>query len=142
MFTFVSVRVCRTTLGRAHPAHTANSSVRPSCPGRVPLSTRATTTHRPRGTSGLPPGDTRTTRPRPAEGPGPGGITSLLPRAAGGTTTSPCPPGTAGTTTPPGHRLVNSATARRPSLQGKDMFTLSDCDSESEVPQQMGSLEI
>ena len=125
MLMFISARVCRTTLGRGRPVRTASSSVRPSCPGRAPPSTTATTTRRPRGTSGRPHGGcTRgTTRRRPAEGLGPAATMSLLHRAAGVTTTNHCPRGTAGTTTPPGRHLVSSATARRPSRPGKGLFT-------------------
>ena len=113
--------MCRTTLGRGHPVRTASSSVQLSYPGRARRSTTATTTRPPRGTSGRPPGGcTRgTTRPRPEEDPGPAATMNLLPRAAGGMTMSRCPRGTAGTTTPPGRRLVSSATARHPSLPGK-----------------------
>ena len=130
----ISAHVYRTTLGRGRPVRIASSSAQPSCPGRVPQSTKATTTRRPRGTSGRPPGGcTRgTTRPQPAaeEGPGPAATMSLLPRAAGVTTTNRCPPGTAGTTTPPGRRLVSSATARRPSRPGKGSFTPIENDTE------------
>ena len=124
---FISARVCRTTLGRGRTVRTASSSVQTSCRGRARRSTTATTTRRPHGTSGHPPGGcTRgTTQPRPAaeEGPAPAATMSLLPRAAGDTTTSRSPRGTAGTTTPPGHLLVSSATARRPSRPGKGSFT-------------------
>ena len=119
----ISAHVCRTTLGRGRPAR---SSVRPSCLGRAPRSTIATTTRRPRGTSGRPPGGcTRgTTRPRPVEeGLGLAATMSLLPREAEGTTTNRCPQGTAGTTTPPGRLLVSSATAKLPSHPGKGLFT-------------------
>ena len=121
----ISAHVYRTTLGRGRPVRIANSSAQPSCPDRVPPSTTATTTHRPRGTSGRPPGGCTqgTTRPQPAEGLGLAATMSLLPREAEGTTMSRCPRDIAGTTTPPGRLLVSSTTNRLPSHPGKGLFT-------------------